>query len=246
MNSGIYKITNLINNKVYIGKSIDIAERWRFHQYPGHWKNSSKILYQAFQKYGLENFIFEIIEYINPKNKDEMNKREIFWINYYNSYKNGYNQTIGGDGDISDSRIIKEEDIKNIRIRKMNYASPTDVFNDYKNTMTYSTFNKIWIGKYYTDIMGDIYQDEDKIKYIEKVLKQRMTLAKNNMEIDWIIDIKRRRANGEQRKDVMTLYPQIKTGTFDGIWYNKYYKEITEDNKDYINIIKHEIMRDSV
>ena len=61
---GIYKITNTINNKVYIGQSIDIAKRWREHKRRAFVQNKeyNKYLYNAFRKYGLENFSFEVIE----------------------------------------------------------------------------------------------------------------------------------------------------------------------------------------
>ena len=62
---GIYKITNLINNKVYIGQSVNIQQRFKKHK--TKYKDisneeSNKILYKAMRKYGLENFSFEIIE----------------------------------------------------------------------------------------------------------------------------------------------------------------------------------------
>lgn len=50
-------------------------------------------LYQAFKKYGLENFTFEEIEEVP---QDKLDEREKYWINYYDSYKNGYNSTLGG------------------------------------------------------------------------------------------------------------------------------------------------------
>ena len=120
MNSGIYKIENLINHKIYIGKSIDIRGRWSFHKCASHWDNSSKILYQAFKKYGLENFSFEVLENINPSDKELLNQKEQYWIKYYDSYYNGYNQTKGGDGDISDNRVVSEFDIINIRTKYYN------------------------------------------------------------------------------------------------------------------------------
>lgn len=91
----IYKITNLINNKVYIGQTVKTVEK-RFQQ---HKNNSNKdyfsqiVLYKAFNKYGIENFICEEIEEVENKLLDE---REIYWIDYYDSYFNGYNSTIGG------------------------------------------------------------------------------------------------------------------------------------------------------
>ena len=96
----IYKITNIINNKLYIGKTVNTIEK-RFNQH----KNESKTeraknrpLYRAINKYGIENFEIEIIEECNY---DILNEREIYWINYYDTYNNGYNATLGGDGTIT-------------------------------------------------------------------------------------------------------------------------------------------------
>lgn len=88
---GIYKITNLINGKCYIGQSVDIYERWHQHKYADY---KESVIHTAIKKYGIENFSFEIIEKIHQA---ELNEREIYWINYYDSYNNGYNCTTGGD-----------------------------------------------------------------------------------------------------------------------------------------------------
>ena len=60
---GIYKITNKINGKCYIGQSIDIIKRWKTEY---KWYQINKHLLAAFNKYGLENFNFEIIEECEP------------------------------------------------------------------------------------------------------------------------------------------------------------------------------------
>lgn len=86
---GVYKITNLINNKSYIGVSIHIEQRWREHQ---NGKGSAE-LHKDIIKYGLKNFSFEILEECDEK---VMYLKEPKWIKYYNSYKNGYNQNPGG------------------------------------------------------------------------------------------------------------------------------------------------------
>ena len=91
----IYKITNTINNKVYIGQTTKTIEK-RFTQ---HKNNSNKeyfsqiVLYKAFNKYGIENFKCEEIEKV-PNNK--LDEREKYWIEFYDSYFNGYNSTLGG------------------------------------------------------------------------------------------------------------------------------------------------------
>lgn len=93
----IYKITNKINNKCYIGKTMETIEE-RFKQ---HIRDSKKIsnqdrpLFRAFNKYGIENFSIEQIEKCNEK---DLSDKEIYWIEYFGTFKYGYNATIGGDG----------------------------------------------------------------------------------------------------------------------------------------------------
>lgn len=88
---GIYKITNLINNKMYIGQSTNIQERWEEHKF--YSSKEQTAIQQAFKKYGISNFSFEVIEEC-PKEK--LDEREIYWIQFYDTYNNGYNLTKGG------------------------------------------------------------------------------------------------------------------------------------------------------
>ena len=90
---GIYKITNLINGKVYVGQSVNILTRWRRHRSEMNNLNNCYPIYKAMRKYGLENFAFEVIEECS---KNLLDEREKYWIKYYNSYYDGYNQTSGG------------------------------------------------------------------------------------------------------------------------------------------------------
>lgn len=95
---GIYKIENKVNGKVYIGQSTNIQIRWKNHKVASQCTKDHTYnypLYKAFRKYGIDNFIFEIIEECDIS---ELDNREKFWINYYDSYNKGYNQTLGGDG----------------------------------------------------------------------------------------------------------------------------------------------------
>lgn len=90
-------ITNIINGKSYIGKtSKTIDERMKEHI-----KDSKKErceirpLYRAFKKYGVDSFEIKSIEKVE---NDDLSEREKFWISYYDTFKNGYNATEGGDG----------------------------------------------------------------------------------------------------------------------------------------------------
>lgn len=104
--TGIYKITNLINGNSYIGQAKNIKKRWNQE------KNTSKNpndpgynypLMKAFRKYKIENFSFEVIEECKI---EELNDREVYWIEFYDTFFNGYNQTLGGD---TTSRQPKEK-----------------------------------------------------------------------------------------------------------------------------------------
>lgn len=89
---GIYVITNLLNNKKYIGQAVNINQRWS--QYKRHYLDdnhelSCPKLYNAFVKYGIENFIFEVLEEIQDDKK--LTEREEYWIRYFNTVDEGYN-----------------------------------------------------------------------------------------------------------------------------------------------------------
>ena len=83
---GIYKITNLVNGKVYIGQSQDIYSRWKEHKYARN-KRECFALYGAFKKYGLDNFSFEIVEECS---RDMLNDREDYWQEYFHAKDFGY------------------------------------------------------------------------------------------------------------------------------------------------------------
>ena len=113
MRGFIYKITNKINGKSYIGQTIQNVKE-RFYQHCA--TKCSKVvsnmaIHRAIKKYGKSNFTVEVIEEIDSTN---LNDRERYWIKYYNSYNNGYNSTKGGqDGckpfkDLDVESIIKE------------------------------------------------------------------------------------------------------------------------------------------
>ena len=94
----IYKITNSVNGKVYIGQTVKSAkERFREHKYFATRPDfrHCKYLHNAIAKYGAENFTLEVVEECP---KELLDEREIYWIDKYDSYNNGYNLTIGGGG----------------------------------------------------------------------------------------------------------------------------------------------------
>ena len=115
---GIYKITNLVNGKVYIGQSVDIESRFRKHHTAPFNEKSSQYkshLYAAIRKYSLDNFRFEIIEECL---QSELNNREEYWVAFYQSYTNpqkGYNETKGGSGTKGCGVKLDEESAQEIQ-----------------------------------------------------------------------------------------------------------------------------------
>lgn len=95
----IYKITNKINGKVYIGQTSEsIEQRWKEHQNASKYekyKDYNSMFHCALRKYGFNNFSVEKVEEVD---NNLLNSKETYWINFYDSYKSGYNMTLGGEG----------------------------------------------------------------------------------------------------------------------------------------------------
>lgn len=93
----IYKITNKINNKIYIGQTIESLEkRWSRHNWKCTKSRNAMAITNAIIKYGKENFIIEQIDYANTI--EELNNKEVYYIDYFNTMSpNGYNLKTGGD-----------------------------------------------------------------------------------------------------------------------------------------------------
>ena len=92
MTSGVYKITNKITGDFYIGSSKNIKRRWYGHKCCSSWERNPNVkLYQAFIKYGLNNFTFEVLE-----ETADLREREQHWIKrlkptYNDRHADGYN-----------------------------------------------------------------------------------------------------------------------------------------------------------
>lgn len=157
---GIYKITNTINQKCYIGKSLDVDKRIHQHKYN---INSRPYLQNAINKYDINNFTFEIIE--SGLDKNDYGEREKYWISYYNSMApNGYNLTSGGENypgckmsDIVKNKISvanKGKIFSDLTRQRMSKSAKIKYFSDaHKNNMSLSKLGKNngFYGKHHTE-----------------------------------------------------------------------------------------------
>lgn len=121
--SGIYKITNLINGKNYIGQAKNLKDRLSAHYFTyKRGDNERMILYKALVKYGIENFSVSILETIEQYDITVLDKLEIKYIKEYNSFgTSGYNQTKGGDGGVLGYKHTEETLKKMGEITKEHY-----------------------------------------------------------------------------------------------------------------------------
>ena len=131
----IYKITNDVNGKMYVGKTryINPEKRWKEHL--NDYKKTrceKRPLYSAMNKYGEDHFHFEAIEEI--KNDDIACEREKYWIEKFRTYVgfedcNGYNATLGGDG--KSYLNLNEDEVIQYYIENANYLikRTADFFN---------------------------------------------------------------------------------------------------------------------
>lgn len=143
----IYKITNIITNKVYIGQTIRkyLSTRWLGHVDMAR-RNSPTKLYKSMNKHGYNNFRIDLVE---ETDNNLLSEREVFWINYYNSYKNGYNSNLGGAKQESklvglEDTVVKMFALKNIsEISKELEISRTTIRKFLKSINIYTEGGKV-------------------------------------------------------------------------------------------------------
>lgn len=137
MNYLIYKAT--LNNKVYIGKTKNIEDRKKKHLSHSKVKSTNSKFYRAIEKYGFENIKWEII--YETDDLEDINKMEIFFINKYNSVKDGYNISTGGDG--GDTISNNPERINIIKKRLITNGKDIENYVEMTDEIKRSIINKI-------------------------------------------------------------------------------------------------------
>ena len=148
--TGIYKITNNINGKIYIGQAVNIAARWKEHLYrpfKDTYDEYNSHLYNSIRLYGIENFSFSVVEICA---EEELNEKEIFWIDFYNSYNPsvGYNSTLGGGGTCGKGVFLdidSANEIKNLLTEtNMTQWEIASEFHIDQATVSYINIGDLW------------------------------------------------------------------------------------------------------
>lgn len=231
---GVYKIQNQINKKVYIGQSIDIHKRWAEHRSAAFNPNEPRYdsqLYQAIRKYGLKQFTFEVLKTISPEqySRCALNELERYYIALYNSFKDGYNATPGGEygvsqkGEINGNSKLTADDVFAIRELYAAHIPHGVAYELYRNKIGYSGFTKIWCGNNWHHVHMDVYTPEHKQFHstaARGVPRDRQKNAKLSSED--VTLVLRRKINGEGIKAVYQDYKhKITFSGFENIWYQR-------------------------
>lgn len=158
---GIYKITHKKTGKSYIGQSNNIERRFK-----EHCSKSESAIGQAIKMYGSNSFDFKILEECEL---NELDDREIYWIEHFNTYKGyGYNCLPGGNlsaGELNNNAKLTEEDVKKIRLAYNNHKSRKEVYEHYKNKITFSSFASVWDGTNWPHIMPEVFTKKNRRYY---------------------------------------------------------------------------------
>lgn len=163
---GIYIIKNKVNNLVYVGQSVNIQIRWNAHKRAANnldIKGNRTDIHIAMNKLGINNFYYEILELCSF---EKLSEKEIFWINYYNSYLNGYNMTPGGEsnrGEANGHSILTVAQVEDIRMCYNEKIPFKDVYEKYKNSVSKRGLQKVWHFETWKHIMPEVYTDENRL-----------------------------------------------------------------------------------
>ena len=199
----IYKITNTINNKLYIGCTIKSIEE-RFLEHVSRSKNSKYTykLHNAINKYGSDNFI---IEELIQCTIDEMYFLEVEYIEKYNSFNNGYNSTLGGEGCLGYTHSeetrkkmseIQKEKMKELRADK-NYE---DIYGD--NALIERFKRSESVKKYWENCTQD-----EKEKRANSTLDT--LLKKSGYTREMILEIRQLKKSGMKPKEINKKFPEL-------------------------------------
>lgn len=164
--TGIYKITKKENGKSYIGQSINVKERLNQHR----WKHdNTSPIDLSIAKNGQDKYLFEIIEECP---REDLDTRERYWIEFYNTYKGfGYNCNSGGSqfsGEDNGRALLTEKDVIKIRTAYNNHERRKDAYEEYKDYLSFSQFARIWDGTSWGYIMPEVYTEENKRFYMKE------------------------------------------------------------------------------
>lgn len=189
MSTGIYIIKNKINDKVYIGQSVNIERRWKQHIYSGISKtaqDSYSKLHLAMKEIGINNFYYEILE---ETEQEHLMVREDYYINLYNSINNGYNYQSAKTttfkpnlGENNGRALLTKEDVIAIRTMYGEHIRFKDAYELYNGIISKRGFQKVWYLETWKNIMPEVYTEENRLWHKTQACANAQPKGLNNAQ----------------------------------------------------------------
>lgn len=220
--SNIYVFTNKINNKKYVGQSINPKERYKQHIKDS--KNDNLLFHNAINKYGIDNFDFEIIE--KDVSIEEIGCREMFWIKELNSKKpNGYNLTDGGEGTIGYSHT-EEAKIKMSCMKK-------GKFTHYQTQETRDKISMANKGTKPSDFCIKRAIETNKGRSISEETKKKISDSSKGVKKSpkHVEKVRKALLNRKEEDKKKSYAKAVKTKRNNGVEFGKHFLELSDEDK---------------
>jgi group I intron endonuclease len=183
---GIYKITCIPNGKIYIGSSIDVHRRWKLHKtHLNTGKHNNKYLLRAFQKYGKESFMWEVIEECS---QDVLWEREQYYLDMFQPFdEKGYNSARVVKAPMTGKKHTLEDRQRMSAIQKARNHKHSDEHKQYLSTLFKGRKRSLEsIAQGTAKLKGQLKSEEHKAKVKEFQSSPEMVkIKKERMERVW-------------------------------------------------------------
>lgn len=234
---GIYKITEIQNpNNFYVGKSNDIERRFNEHKTKTY--AQSRIPFdKEIKEKGKDAFTYEVLEECSI---EELSKKEKYWTDKLQATKSG-NKFDGGLTDVVGSHNPKakltEDDIIKIRKAYAAHKKQKEVYEEYKDIITFQYFQNLWQGRSWNHIMPEVFTEENK-QYYKTEQSKGGNGASAKFTNEEIILIRKRYVNESAKAIYEDYKDRISYTSFQQILWGRYYSELPiykKKEKKWIN-----------
>ena len=235
---GIYKITEKENpNMFYIGKSNNIERRFKEHIQKSY--AQSRIPFDDYiSKKGKDAFNYEILEECSL---EELNQKEAYWIKKLKAKESG-NKFDGGltnvIGENNPKAKLTEDDVKKIRKAYTEHKKQKEVYEEFKDKISFGYFQNLWQGRAWSHIMPEVFTEENKKYYIYQNSKGENGSSAKFTDQE-VINI-RKRYEEETAKQIYEDYKdRVSYQAFQAMLWGRSYKDLPiykKKEKKWINI----------
>ncbi len=235
---GIYKITEKKNpNNFYIGQSNDIERRFKEHIYKTY--EQSRIPFdEEITKKGKDAFLFEVLEICSI---NELNDKERYWIKKLNAVNSG-NKNEGGLTDVigehNPKAKLTEQDVIRIRQAYANHERQKDVYEEFKDKISFGYFQNLWQGRSWSHIMPEVFTSKNKEYYIYQN-SQGSNGALAQFTEEEVINLRKRYVNETAKQIYEDYKDRVTYPTFQAILWGRTYTTLPiykKKEKKWINI----------